>query len=99
MVNLVYEFEYDGKRRVSVITSKEKKKLSFRTEQVQYKAFDFIIGEFRTFNEDKMKNVKFVSDVKILPFDAKLANRYEDDGGTVFTNELLNIMYIVKLKQ
>lgn len=98
MVNLVYEFEYDGKRRVSVITSRERIKKALRTEKILYKAYDFEAGGFRTFDESKMKNLKFVSDFKVLPLDAKLANRYEDNGAKVFTNEALNLMYIVVMK-
>ena len=98
MVNLVYEFEYDGKRRVSVITSRERIKKALRTEKILYKAYDFEAGGFRTFDESKMKNVKFVKDFRVLPLDVKLVNRYEDDGAKVFTNEQLNLMYVVKLK-
>lgn len=98
MINLVYEFEYDGKRRVSVITSRERIKKALRTEKILYKAYDFEAGGFRTFDEKKMKHVKFVPDFKVLPLDAKLANRYEDAGANVFTNESLNLMYVVKLK-
>jgi hypothetical protein len=88
MVNLCYEFIYDNKRRIVVITSED-------THRVM--GWSFTDDGYRSFNKSKMGEPTLLMDkVKVLDYDEDLAERYEEAGCSVFLND--EVMYVVRLK-